>query len=538
MRKLIKSRWAAALVIAFGLAVVFWIVGTVTSHSGNIDEPLIRISEQTTYLTEPLDAEGYVDYLEAINHRWSEGVTPENNFEVVVRRVMGVKGIDETVRAEYLRRLGMGDLPKDHRHFQSFLSIIDARFGENGSHSNDPQKVKELRHSYGDAFEKPWSTRDSPLIAEWLHENSELLDIVVEGSKRSKSFTPCLVRTGKDATGILLDFVSVKDEYRVLGSALYVRAMHRLGAGNVSGAWNDLQAVHRIARHTANAAISVERLIGSATEAMACRGDLAFLRFGRLDSRQIRDYEADLRKLTPIPTLVPSTDWFNRFVFLDVVASASRGDAAKKGMLGKQWAGKLADQDSVSSIDWNAILEWGNDRYDRLVLVAKTDNHAERHRIMDAIMEESKQSLKNRKQEATIVGRLLSGKSQKTLLTEGIRDTIFALIMPAVSIMTDGMRRGDFRRLATRVAFALMAFRLDHGTFPDQLEKLVPEYIDHVPVDPFSGAPIVYRKRPDGVVIHSAGPNQDDESNIHTFAAPTGPDFSDDITIYLPQELK
>ncbi|MCP3692794.1 MAG: hypothetical protein GY917_11410, partial [Planctomycetaceae bacterium] len=42
----------------------------------------ITISRETTRITQPLDDDGYVDYLQALNDQATEGVTPENNFEV------------------------------------------------------------------------------------------------------------------------------------------------------------------------------------------------------------------------------------------------------------------------------------------------------------------------------------------------------------------------------------------------------------------------------------------------------------------------
>ena len=37
----------------------------------------MTISKETTYITEPLRADGYPDYIAALNQRCSRGVTPE-----------------------------------------------------------------------------------------------------------------------------------------------------------------------------------------------------------------------------------------------------------------------------------------------------------------------------------------------------------------------------------------------------------------------------------------------------------------------------
>ena len=38
-----------------------------------------------------------------------------------------------------------------------------------------------------------------------------------------------------------------------------------------------------------------------------------------------------------------------------------------------------------------------------------------------------------------------------------------------------------------------MAYRLDHGEYPDSLAALVPDYLPFVPIDPYSGEPFEYR---------------------------------------------
>ena len=44
------------------------------------------------------------------------------------------------------------------------------------------------------------------------------------------------------------------------------------------------------------------------------------------------------------------------------------------------------------------------------------------------------------------------------------------------------------------VAAAVRAFTLEHGKLPDQLQDLVPEYLDEIPIDPFDkdSKPIQY----------------------------------------------
>ena len=42
-------------------------------------KPHFTIGKDTTYFTEPVDKDGYIDYVTAVNERLRRGVTPDNN---------------------------------------------------------------------------------------------------------------------------------------------------------------------------------------------------------------------------------------------------------------------------------------------------------------------------------------------------------------------------------------------------------------------------------------------------------------------------
>src|SRR5438128_12034498 len=65
------------------------------------------ISKETTYVTGPLDKDGYIDYAAALNERLSKGVTPENNANVLIWKAIGPRPEGATVVAEFFKLMGM-----------------------------------------------------------------------------------------------------------------------------------------------------------------------------------------------------------------------------------------------------------------------------------------------------------------------------------------------------------------------------------------------------------------------------------------------
>jgi len=55
------------------------------------------------------------------------------------------------------------------------------------------------------------------------------------------------------------------------------------------------------------------------------------------------------------------------------------------------------------------------------------------------------------------------------------------------------------------VALAAERFRRANGKWPKTLSALMPEYVSKVPADPFTGKPMLYGRRADGMVIYSVG---------------------------------
>jgi hypothetical protein len=69
---------------------------------------------------------------------------------------------------------------------------------------------------------------------------------------------------------------------------------------------------------------------------------------------------------------------------------------------------------------------------------------------------------------------------------------------------------GNARQLAglanAQAAVAIERWRLAHpGRLPDTLSELVPAYLTAVPLDPFDGQPVRYKKLPVGYVVYSVG---------------------------------
>jgi hypothetical protein len=108
----------------------------------------------------------------------------------------------------------------------------------------------------------------------------------------------------------------------------------------------------------------------------------------------------------------------------------------------------------------------------------------------------------------------LSREVDETLDKSPYTHIIGGMLMPAFGrVLTEEAASGA-RLSVARTALGVEEWRLKHGSWPDSLEQLVPDFLDAVPDDPFSESPIRYAKTATGVVVYSVGKDSKDDGGI------------------------
>lgn len=88
------------------------------------------------------------------------------------------------------------------------------------------------------------------------------------------------------------------------------------------------------------------------------------------------------------------------------------------------------------------------------------------------------------------------------------------ILIPALSKVREVAFRSDTQNIINRTALQVGTYKEEHGEYPEQLDALVPEYLERIPVDLFNGEPLVYRTEGDGFALYSVGPNFRDDNGV------------------------
>jgi hypothetical protein len=71
--------------------------------------------------------------------------------------------------------------------------------------------------------------------------------------------------------------------------------------------------------------------------------------------------------------------------------------------------------------------------------------------------------------------------------------------------------------LATRAGLACKMYSHRTGRYPGSLKALVPDLLPEIPIDPFTGKPLVYRMSSSELIIYSVGSNEKDDRGRGTY---------------------
>ena len=123
--------------------------------------------------------------------------------------------------------------------------------------------------------------------------------------------------------------------------------------------------------------------------------------------------------------------------------------------------------------------------------------------------------------------RVYAGQTQEAdnapeLQKAGLYNLFARLLFPAVSKSAAKFAHAQATLDLATVACALERHRLANGQYPDQLDLLVPRFVEKIPNDVISGEPLKYRRESDGTfTLYSVGWNESDDGG-EVFAGKAG----------------
>jgi hypothetical protein len=501
-------------------------------------EPKFPLGKETTYVTGPLNADGYIDYLAALNEITGKGITPDKNANVLIWKALGPKPEGGTVPPAFFKALGRDEPPEQGDYFIDLWSFLKAASKLDGA---DSDAVADLLSRAG---HRPWTEKDYPNVADWLKANEKPLAVIVEATNRPDYFNPLVYpKNSKGPGGAVRPLHPGVHKCREIAKALAARAMLRVGEGKFEDAWQDLLACHRLGRLVGRGPTLIEALVGIAIGQGAADADLAYLERARLTAKQVQGHLKELQDLPSLPPLADKIDLAERFQFLDglqllrccgseaLTVRADGGNAVYVSTAARAMRKPDPKElEALAKVDWEPALRNGNRWYDRLAAALRIEDRAAREKELDKIDDDLRTLKKEAQGLGTIAKLVLEKDAGPKTAGKVIGDVLIGLLVPPYRRVQNAYERSEQVQRNLQVAFALAAYRSDNAGYPAKLAELAPKYLAEVPGDLFSGKALVYRPAPDGYLLYSVGVNGKDEEGRWTDDDPPG----DDLRVRMP----
>jgi hypothetical protein len=350
-------------------------------------QPNYKFGADTSLFTSPTDADGYIDYVTALNERLRGKIKPDDNAVVMLVQALGPKPESFALPDSFYRWLGVNSPPDSAAYlvgnYKNFRDEID----------NDHDKSFSRRQ--GTLSKSLWKAADDPKHADWLKANEKPLALAVEASNRPAYYHPLVHPNRNGQPGLLLSApLPVSAKVRELAWMLGIRATLKAGEGKRAEAWADVFAAFRLARLVSRGGSALESIIAVATEANASEIALTLLEQTRPTAEELRTIREQLRKLPAMEALESKLDLSERVTFLELTQAIHRDGLQVLQNLDneniKRQPPDETDDLLRASVDWEVPFKAFHRWFDRFKAAHTQPTHAERLKAWTAASDELK----------------------------------------------------------------------------------------------------------------------------------------------------
>jgi len=525
----------------------------------------LTLSPETTYLMEPQLPDGRIDYITALNTMLAKQTTPENNLLVGVHSlIFGEKDeailrepktqedrerqeADRKYREQFWKMLGADAPPLDSLvaitpvGFAPSLSIEDYEKAllefytreelspmieaqrerdrnrqksrlDGGTITQEEYEaeIKKIETEIQDwyyrdivqdqwwaSLRRPWTAEEFPFLAHWI--------------AATDAWTPKLIDISRQYTGYYYPHIS-NSSLVFEASLSYVQSLRQTARffqmrGNLEFAQGRFDQAMECAfspirmGRTIRKGTSwiVEDLIGIAKTGMGnyqlttYLAELSKEKDAAWILQKKKEYDAIEAEFGPLPWL-PVWGLHERVGMLSFIQAI-----AVEPKVAHEFLKTCFDQEDVGKYEklFDSGIEYGWDEIMRQVNLFYDD------------MEEML-LIQNRQRRLRAAARLeqrIAEYGKRCIDSDATperkaADFFLGNFAPATEAVMIALTRSEWDTRVTSVAFALAAYRADHGgESPDTLEQLVPKYLETIPLSPFTDQPLRYLKRENDVLI-------------------------------------
>jgi competence protein ComGC len=347
---------------------------------------------------------------------------------------------------------------------------------------------------------------DKQLIGKWLTEKEQVLKNIIAGTQKPYYWQHY---EGEDMFSVLLPHLS---EFRRIAFSLRWRSQLLAEKGRYEEAFSDIRTCYRFGRHVKGTKlVLIEQLVGIAIEALAVENLRGILSEYEVDSVTLTMLQRDLEQIIAGEDFTMSFEGEKMFIY-DEIQRCFTEDRFGGGHLYLARLGELSDfGDARSHTLGEFIIE--------VVFSPETWPIA----VKVLFFHPNKQQTREAADRFYAYCDAFAQKTPARVRAEGIDmeketmkivgdNVLLSILCPALERASEMGHRHRTNVEATVTILALQRYKADKDSFPGDLQELINAgYLRQLPLDVYSGKPLVYRKTDDSFILYSVGEDFKDD---------------------------
>lgn len=373
--------------------------------------------------------------------------------------------------------------------------------------------VQEIGEDYwrkiGEDYWRIWpgdfSKQNLQIIRRWIKHNSSALSYFTQASKKPYFWTDNKSSNGSMLNILLPDLSGI----RRLTQLTCCRAMLEAMDGDISNAAKDIETIYRVGNHFGWRRQTVEQLVGVSVKASAVRTVLMIIQNTQIDKKEREYLYNSLKKYIDDEKFTPDL-LAMKLKYLDCLQRMYTTNKNGEKEINKQ-SSQIQYQLLRLRCTSSVFCDYGLTKrlykpksvkmnYEKAAeLIAEKLNRLEKWMALDAWQ----------------LNEIINQKDGILQKIQDLHPLLYISVIEALTVKLSAYERLHAQSLALDVTMSVLTFKENTGRLPLNLNELQEaEVLMKIPIDPFSGKPIVYKKLDGDFTVYSYGLDFDDDGGV------------------------
>ncbi len=353
-------------------------------------------------------------------------------------------------------------------------------------------RAKQLSLSDIKAWPQDLSGERLALLENWVSANNDAIVQLKLGTEKAYYWPEYQGNLIREAIAL-----PELKQARLLMYAICARAKLNAIKGDFKAAFSDLLACYRFGKHFAGPKTTVEQLVGVSIRAYTVQAAFQILDKSKPALDLLKDFQEQLRQLSVEQSNVIELT-FEKFFTLENIQVIFTDDGKGSGRIRKTELKAMKNAYNISEEEMRNLKQLT--RQQTVQLAEKM------YENLSGLVDQTPYQLHSQERD---IGKVIKEMTKDNLLLWMWRMNVGKVVEMSF--------RFKVQAEALETTISLLRYKADKGHFPVDLQLLVADgYLKKLPMDPYSGGALVYRREDDNFTLYSRGADFDDDAGVRS----------------------